>query len=384
MFKLLGLLFLLPLSLFAQNTITGKVISATSNRAVSEASVFLNNTVTGTKTSTDGSFSLSNIQNGAYKIVVSCIGYEHYEKTIIVNGDIHLEDVKLIPKITELGEVKISAKKHSTPDLYLRIFTNEFLGQTKNARACKILNPGIIHFVYDSDNEKLTATTSDFLIIENKALGYRIKYMLVSFSNDARWVRTSYTGISFFEQMDSTNAQQLIWKKNRAETYQNSSMHFLRACISSQLTEEGFTVWKVIRTPASNRPTDSVVRERINSLRDYPKASPELSKWLKIAKQPAYDQKVGHTPPELYDYIKRTDQKGIYGFGFPFTLMINYHNAGNGSNRNSSFVTFVAPYAYFDSNGILFTPENCIIQGFWGDKRIGDLLPDDYKFPGGY
>jgi hypothetical protein len=384
MLKLWSLLFFLPCSLFAQNTISGKVISSANKNAVSAASVFLNNTTTGTNTLTDGSFSLRNVQNGAYKIIVSCIGYEPYTQSIIVAKDIHLKDIELTPKITELAEVIITTKHRSHRNLYLRIFINEFLGQTKNARSCKILNPGIIHFIYDNNSEKLTATTSDFLIIENKALGYRIKYLLASFLSDERWGKTAYTGMSFFEQMDSTAAQQMIWKKKRAETYGNSQMHFLRACIAGSFDGQRFTVWKVIRTPSESRPPDSIVNEQINKLSGYSDTSPELSKWLKIAKQLPYDETIDRTPPEIYDYIKRTDQKGIFAFGFPFTLMINYNNSSNGSDRNSSFVTFVAPYAYFDNNGILITPQNCLIRGFWGDKRVAELLPDDYKLPEGF
>jgi hypothetical protein len=383
MLKFWILFLFIPLSSFAQNIVTGKVVSTANGNSVSDASVFLNNTTTGSKTLTDGSFSLSNIQDGGYKLIVSCVGYETYIQTIIVNKNIHLEDIKLVPKISELGEVQITSKPRPINPLYLKVLTNELLGQTKNARECKILNPRIIHFVYDGTTEKLTATTSKFLIIENKALGYRIKYLLVSFINDPRWGRTTYTGMSLFEQMDSTDAQQLIWKKARAETYRNSTMHFLRACISGdQFDGEHFYVWKVIRTPAENRPTDSVLRERLNKLDDYSNGSAELSKWLKMAKQPPYQQTVDNKTPEINEYIKRTDQKGIYAFGFPYTLMINYDNEGNGSDRNSSFVTFVAPYAYFDVNGILLTPENCIVEGFWGKKRMGELLPDDYKLPG--
>jgi hypothetical protein len=309
------------------------------------------------------------------------VGYETYTQTIIIDKDIHLDSIKLIPKINELGEVKITGKHRPINRLFLKIFTTELLGQTKNARQCKILNPGIIHFVYDYTSEKLTATAPDFLIIENKALGYRIKYLLVSFLNDPRWGNTSYRGLSFFEQMDSTAKQQIIWKKQRAATYRNSVMHFLRACIVNDKFEgEHFYVWKVIRTPAENRPNDSVVRAQINRLINYPN-DPELGKWLRMAKQPSYQQEVYPIKPEIDEYVKPTNQKGIYAFGFPFTLMINYDNTSNGSDKNSSFVTFVAPQAYFDRNGILFTPENCVIQGFWGEKRMGELLPDDYKLP---
>jgi hypothetical protein len=162
MLKFWILFLLIPLLSFAQNIITGKVMSAADGNSVSDASVFFNHTTTGSKTLPDGSFSLSNVQDGGYKLIVSCVGFETYIQTVIVNQSIHLEDIKLIPKINELGERQITSKPRRINSLYLKIFTNELLGQTKNARECKILNPGVIHFVYDGPTEKLTATHLNF------------------------------------------------------------------------------------------------------------------------------------------------------------------------------------------------------------------------------
>src|ERR1700743_3591188 len=124
------LLFFIPLSSSAQNIITGKVLSGIDESPVTEASVFLNNTTKGSKTSSDGSFSLKNVQDGGYKLIVSCVGYEPYTQTILINKDIHLEDIKLIPKVNELGEVKITSKRRPINRLFLKIFTTELLGQT--------------------------------------------------------------------------------------------------------------------------------------------------------------------------------------------------------------------------------------------------------------
>ncbi|HEY4195563.1 MAG TPA: carboxypeptidase-like regulatory domain-containing protein, partial [Mucilaginibacter sp.] len=92
----------MPLQLIAQNVITGKVTNVIGKNSVSEASVFLNNTTIGSKTLTDGSFVLRNVRDGGYKLIVSCVGYETYTQTIIIDKDIHLDSIKLIPKINEL------------------------------------------------------------------------------------------------------------------------------------------------------------------------------------------------------------------------------------------------------------------------------------------
>jgi hypothetical protein len=384
--KFLLFLLFIPTCLFAQNSITGKVISLANKNSVADVSVFLNNTMLGTKTLLNGSFTLNNIPNGRYTIIFSSIGYETATQSILVNKDIQIADVPLSPKVVELNEVIITAKHHRQPNrnLYLHTFLAEFLGQTKNSRNCKILNPNLIHFVYDKKNEILTATTSDFLIIENKALGYRIKYMLLSFSNDPTWGKSSYTGISLFQPMDSTAAQQLIWKQRRAETYHGSEMQFLRSCIASSLEEDGFTVWKIIRTPSETRPPDSLIARQLDILSDYPKTSPDVSKWIALAKKPAYDLTIESKPLPLYDFIKITDQKGVYAFGFPYPVMVNYFNTHNFSDKHTSFVYFAEPNAYFDSKGIIFTPQNLIVQGLWGEKRVADLLPDDYQLPAGF
>jgi len=384
--QLLLILLFIPACLFAQNSITGKITSLANKNPVAGVSVFLNNTTLGTKTATDGSFTISNIPNGQYTIIFSSIGYETATQLVMINKDIHLAAVSLSPKITELGEVVITAKHHHQPgrNLYLHTFIAEFLGQTKNARECTILNPNLIHFVYDEKTDRLTATTSDFLIIENKALGYRIKYLLLSFLNDPTWGRTSYTGVSLFQPMDSTAEQELVWKKKRAETYRGSEMHFLRSCIASQTDAEGFTVWEVTRTPSPTRPPDSLLAEQMNTLSGYPKTNPDVVKLMKLIKESPYVQTVANTPLTMYKYIKVTDKKGIYAFGYSQTIMVNYLNTSNGSNRCSSFITFIDPYAYFDNKGIIFTPQSCLIEGFWGTKRIAELLPDDYQPPNGF
>jgi len=139
---LLFLMFLVPLSCFAQFTITGKVLSKADKKPIENVSVFLSNATIGDKTAADGSFTLSNVKSGKYDLVVTDIAYETYSQPLIVEGrDIRLADIVIAPQTRSLQEVKI--KYHADPDRsrYLDWFIEAFIGNSDRARDCKIINP---------------------------------------------------------------------------------------------------------------------------------------------------------------------------------------------------------------------------------------------------
>jgi len=383
--NLLLLLFLLcifPAMLSAQNSITGKVIS--NNVAVTEASVFLNSSSTGTKTLQDGTFSLDNVKNGNYDVIISCIGYETYIKNIYVyNKNINLSTIELQRKTDTLAEVKIVApgkKKHIGIDRtgYIRRFEREFFGSTKNASGCKLLNPDMLDFVYNEEFDKLSATSHGFLIIENRALGYRIKYLLKSFLQDPVQHLMYYTGYYSFEEMDGTPEQQRVWQAERLKTYLGSEMHFLRSCMASDFSNI-FTVRKMVREPNPNREPDSVIYANIKL---YSSTGGEmLHFWKNEAAKYRFDQKIFNRPLDGYEFLKKTDIKGIYAIGYPDCLVVNYGYTFSTSLKYNTIITFKQPFSYFDSNGIIINPSSILVEGYWGTKRIAELLPVDYEVP---
>ena len=62
--KLLFFMLVLPLSVLAQNNLTGKVTDASSNQAMSGVSVVITGTSNGTFTNSDGTFTLKNVKSG--------------------------------------------------------------------------------------------------------------------------------------------------------------------------------------------------------------------------------------------------------------------------------------------------------------------------------
>lgn len=74
---------------------------------------------------------------------------------------------------------------------------NEFIGTTANANDCIILNEQDITFNYDSDKDTLRAYALKPLLIENKALGYKITYYLDIFEYYKGKETTFFVGILF-------------------------------------------------------------------------------------------------------------------------------------------------------------------------------------------
>lgn len=379
MHRLLFIL-LIPVSLFGQNTIKGKVLNSADNAPIAGASAFLSNSSVGSSTQTDGSYMLSDVKNGQYDMVVSCVGFETYHHRVaIYNGDIVLPDISLVPRMNVLNEVKIvSSKNSANQKKYLSMFLEAFFGTTKNAAECKLLNPELLDFDFDPENDRLSATSSNFLIIENKALGYRIKYLLASFSIDPGQHIISYSGSFVFEQLNGSGSQKRKWKQKRVKAYLGSEMHFLRSCIADQVDEEYFTVRKLVRTAADSLASDSVIYANIKKYSAPSASASQLNYWIHQSQRIKYDQKLYEEHLDSHDFIRVTNIKGVYGIGYPYCLVINYCNRRSKSLVDNTIITFTQPFAYFDSNGIIINPLSNKVEGYWGTLRIADLLPVDY------
>jgi len=147
--SLITIFLLLPALCFSQASLTGKVLSKADKKPIAGATVFLSNATIGTITNEDGTFTLNNVKSGQYALVVSCIGFETYYQMVTANNTaIVLPVIEMLVKSTELREVKIHAPDPNRAQ-YLGMFTEAFLGNTPNAKACKILNPDVIDLEFN-------------------------------------------------------------------------------------------------------------------------------------------------------------------------------------------------------------------------------------------
>jgi hypothetical protein len=343
---LLLMLCLLPVITMGQYHVSGKVIDKDTQQPLAGVSIFLSNASAGTTSGNDGNFTISNVRGGQYEMVISIIGYATSRQTIMVNNNLSLPNVELSLQAIEMKTVRIGIDKHWAE--HYAIFKQEFLGRSDFAKDCDILNPHALDFDYDKDKGELTATASVFLEIENRALGYKIKYMLNSFSNSYSTGVLYFEGTAFFEDMQGRPGQVKRWHKNRQQAYLGSSMHFLRSVISNRVAEEGFKVERLIRKP------NPAWKGGLNN---------------------KYIETLVTTPLNTTDYIRLTDQKGEYAIDFKDCLNIIYNN----EPLNSSVVIINTPYIFFDNNGIILNPQYVTMDGVWGGNRVAELLPVDYE-----
>jgi len=396
------LLVTLTLGCFAQYSVKGKVINQVDTRPVAGASVFINGATIGSHTAEDGTFTLSGIKPGRYDLMITMVGFDKFSEAIeIVNTNLSLPVITIFPKTTVLNEVKIKAGDDAERRRYFETFKDEFLGKSDLAKDCKILNPELLDFDYNDKTGVLKASSVDFLIIENHALGYRLKYLLSSFSvNDAIGTgkEFAYAGNVFFEPMKGSARDEENWRARRQEVYEGSQLHFLRAVLNNRVDQEGFQVLRYAITPNPERPADSTISKKIQLFtslatgKDKKLYKDSLKRWQKIAEMPIIiAQRLLNTPLPKSDFIKLTDQRGLYALmaGGPDALYINYdqyHHYKTGAishlasadNTYATLLTFTSP-AFFDENGSVLNPRSLSYLGAWSRNRIASLLPVDYE-----
>ncbi len=391
---LVCLICLLPTLSWAQFTVTGKVINLYDKKPIEKASIFLSNTTVGSASTDDGSFVLANVKSGQYDLIVLAIGYETFTKTIVVNQQLNIPYIELTPKTISLNAVVVKPD----PDWQQNytIFKQELLGSTDYAVQCKILNPDVLNLNFDKKRRILTATSNDFMEIENKALGYKLRYRLTDFIRNFESGSLYYQGDAFFIPLAGSKSQQKRWNKNRLNAYLGSSQHYFRSAIGNQLEQAGFKTMQLIRRPNPQRPPDSLIKAKLRQFGRMTMSgnhfviqnNDSLHYWQEKNNLQKMAEYLITKPLRADSLIKRTDLKGIYALGYKDILYVIYTkkrgNTGymtptlNAPDYPTSLMTFTEPYAFFDANGIIANPTSIVFEGNWSTDRIAKLLPYDY------
>jgi len=380
---------LLPFISLAQNgTISGVIINAESKKPLARASVFLSNSSVGTATAENGTYSLYDVRPGQYTLVVSILGFEQYNKTILVGREPIKLDIELKPKPMMLREVVISTSEDWKKNF--EAFRKQFIGTDENAKYCTILNPHILNITFNQTKQILHADGDEFLIVENKALGYRIKFLLNEFDWDKIAGIISTDGPRVFEDLPGSESQKKKWHEKREAVYYGSSMHFLRSLYKNKLTEEGFEIKTLNRYRNLQRPSNEVIHRQIEIYKTMGKID-SANYWIGLANAPQWTNE-SLVEPSLHPWeicYPSAEQPGLYNLKFRNYLYVIYKNKTddtynkdiyrplNMSNYAVSVVTLGTPYAVFDMNGIIHEG-GTLFEGTWSMNRLSDLLPYDY------
>lgn len=390
--RILCCLLMMPFFCLAQADISGEIVDKADGKPIPGATVFLNGATTGTITTKEGSFALQGVKKGQYDLVVSCIGYANYYQQIVVgNSSLTLPTIQLEAKATALQEVRIEATDPRR-DWDIKQFLAEFLGGSANAASCKLLNPDALDISYDFNTSILTASSSNFLEITNKALGYKIYYKLTRFSNNYISRMLTYEGLVRFEELKGKASERKRWAKNRQRVYLGSSMNFLRAAFQSRVSQEGFKVFRLIRKPNPNRPPDSLLRKQINTYIIKVKGQPELRDSLSFYNHlwtlPKFTELLITTPMTEENYIQQTDNNSLMKLKFSDNLYVLYSNkdkqtidlkhVNDAFNKDGTVISLNNKQAVFDANGIYSNSADVTIDGTWSLSGVADMLPVDY------
>jgi hypothetical protein len=223
----------------------GTVSDENTKKPLPNVNIFFNGTTVGTKTDRNGNFKLVMPENQKLPLAISAIGYNSVLLTEYPS-DKRLK-ILLVPKIYELEEVVIISKRSLREKItrkdYLNMFKRQFLGETVNAYACKILNESDLIFYYIEKNMLLTAYSQRPLIISNGALGYWIAFYLDSFEFSQIPYSMTYTGYYNFREDSTLKEKARIRAENRRRlAYMGSRMHLMRSLWKNDLDSAGFTI----------------------------------------------------------------------------------------------------------------------------------------------
>ncbi|MNK48420.1 hypothetical protein D3C87_672490 [compost metagenome] len=429
-------LFFLSISnlCFAQYSITGKVLNASNNLPLESATVFVNTTSYGTKTDKHGNFILHNVKAGYYELIFSMVGFRTYNAQVYVqHADKKVPTIILEEKVIPLIDVNITQTK-KLGSRYIEMFKHEILGTSEFGKQCRIINPEVIKLNFDKEENKLTAYSTDFMIIDNKALGYRLKYLVENFERNEKTELISYVGYVLFEAMKGSEKQQQEWNEKRIEAYSGSLQHFLRSLLGNNINkykETGFLVMTDTRMENMYRLPDLIINKKISLFKEKHSKTDQdsLFFWTSMLQQPKYIEVLDTTKLQTKQVVHLTDRKGLYSLRI--ITDTNYVNRWpsikvHGIKRtdlrcdtcqfkNSLYVTYIkyipekskktyqslyrpsssiAPTpemdkmaslisilngnVFFDWNGVIVNPMNLKLERYWAKLRLGDLLPIDY------
>lgn len=347
-----SLALLLSAICWAQSIISGQVTDADTKLPLEGASVFAQNTTKGVITDKEGHYTIA-LNKGGYELIISYTGYASQTINITASENQQL-NIELKKEDNSLGEVVVTASNLVADgwEKYGSFFINHFIGATPYAANCSLQNPEALKFYYHKRSDKLKVLATEPLQIENRSLGYHMRYELDSFVYYYPTSINSYRGNCLYTAMEGDTAQQHIWSANRKKVYYGSRLHFLRSYYDSTLQQDGFTVDMLSATDAAkfNRlanPYDSIYYGYIDSTAD-------VELWFPKKVSITYIKKA----PEA-EYLQQ------YRLPLDVKTQISYVDLLD--------AILIKPNGYFTSQ------KSWIAQGYWSWKNIADQLPYDYE-----
>lgn len=335
--------------------VTGKVMNAETNLPMQGASVFAENTTLGTSTDADGNFKLY-LPPGGYDIVATYTGFNSSSKRFTSNDNLPLAfELKVHEKqMVDIAVVSSSEVKDGW-EKYGDFFLAEFIGKTANSSNCMIKNKEAIHFYFSKRRNRLKVLSDEPVMIENKSLGYNIRYNLDSFTHEYNTNISWFTGSALFEELPTTDSiQKLDWAAARKIAYDGSILHFMRSVYNKKLKENGFEIQFIVKDNGNDKAL---------KLKNY---------------YAALNYKYDDSAQIVEIKPNQTDVGVIYIKEKPSAAFLTSHE-----NEPSGFQFSVLGFLpdetlSIEKNGYYYDQTDITINAYWTWEKVGDLLPYNY------
>lgn len=357
----------------------------------------------GTTTDSKGYFEITELPQGTFEIIFSHVSYYfRAEKCLLKREYNDLGIIELSQKVHQLETVIVEAEEAKLWNERYTIFVEQFIGESENADSTFILDPYKIDF-WESDG-KLYASCLNPIEIVNRSLGYNITYFLEFFENTSGY--TKFSGNSVFNQIITENIKDSIrWSRDRKQTYLGSFRHFLsdlNSCYSKFIqfsnleseqieSEDSVTIHRSFSNRTSYKVTyankidslSSRADELLNDkgfflyrvfalpwespapISDEPISMPGL-----LSKGEINTERYLHLDKYLRVYFIPNYKKEDYSYNFVIRKV---------KGVQSSFLQLEHDSVMIDTRGRYYDKFGIHTYGKFGNERIADMLPYEYK-----
>ena len=329
-------------------------------RPLPSVAVYINNTSVGTSTDKAGHFRLTvPVRYKKAELVASFVGYKPEVKQLQATPGRTANVVFKLDLNNVIREVVIIGKRDKHWRRKWRVFINGLLGDSPFARQCKIVNPESITLGLDEATGRVTATSSEPVVIENAALGYRIRFHMSKFESNGK--KTFLAGYKFFESwLADDPSKQKKQLGNREIAFKDSFRNFLVSLSRKNLEADGMELFSM-KTTREFYLTKIPLEREVAS---------------------------GNFTPVTADSICFFDpNKGYYTLHSKYPLLVFqrklYNSASVFSDYPFKYSQLVLPNfsCTFTENGWLVSSNGITIHDTWAREGFADMLPIDYPVP---
>ena len=343
--------------------ISGRVVDAETGQPLPGAHVFIASSMIGTVTDTNGQFDLHDVPVGAHRLYVSMLGFEpDFRDIMLRTGKDYQFDFELKESILDVGEIIVEGERDKNWKKRLEKFTRMFIGETPNALETSITNPEVLDF--EEKRGSFTAVAAAPLIIENRALGYRIQYFLKDFESTPSRVR--YDGEGLYEEMDASSEEEATrWEEKRRAAFIGSFRHFMLAIIAGRSEAQGFKTYS--RPSVGGGVGDTFNRSAAMASQRFPLDPTTILKPGEAENEYFLDFE-GHM--EVVFMGEKEDES-----------YLDWSMRPERSNpRFQTSWTFLdhGP-AVVDYKGDTLDPYGVVFMGYWAFERVADDPPKEYR-----